>query len=411
MTDSTALAVHEAAPAAAAVVTAGPPALTQPRTLAELRQYAEIMVASGYCKDVKSVAQAVTKMIAGLAQGYDPMTAMNAFHIIEGKLSLTAGEVSARIKRSGKYRQRSWFIDAEGNRIDPTKPNAQVNAAVVEILERVDDTWEALDPSVFTKQDAIVAGVGGKQVWKAYLRNMLYARALTNAARWHCADVFGGPVYTPEELGANVDVIDGEMVVVDATAPGAQPAPAKPMSGFELTALYAEARQMNPDLPADVKVWMATAVEGYAPPNNPTGRMMLDAEARLRAMLSEGATPGENRAVLDAEAAAPTEHPQSSTGALEGQETPAAPNPGLLCPPCLGPPLLATTRARLFATLGELSIRDKQPRLRWASAYEARRADGSPIASFADLSDEQGRFLADRAAEELNAWRVNSGQA
>jgi hypothetical protein len=30
---------------------------------------------------------------------------------------------------------------------------------------------------------------------------MLYARALSNGAKWYCPDVFGGPIYTPDELG------------------------------------------------------------------------------------------------------------------------------------------------------------------------------------------------------------------
>jgi hypothetical protein len=75
---------------------------------------------------------------------------------------------------------------------------------------------EALTPtSVFTIEDAraadLIAGKNG-HTWKKYARNMLFARALTNGARWHCADVFGGPVYTPEEMGA---AVDGEGEVID----------------------------------------------------------------------------------------------------------------------------------------------------------------------------------------------------
>jgi hypothetical protein len=34
---------------------------------------------------------------------------------------------------------------------------------------------------------------------------MLFARAMSNGARWYCPDVFAGPAYTPDELGADVD--------------------------------------------------------------------------------------------------------------------------------------------------------------------------------------------------------------
>jgi hypothetical protein len=40
---------------------------------------------------------------------------------------------------------------------------------------------------------------------------MLYARALSNGAKWYCPDVFGGPIYTPDELGAVVDGETGEL--------------------------------------------------------------------------------------------------------------------------------------------------------------------------------------------------------
>jgi hypothetical protein len=41
---------------------------------------------------------------------------------------------------------------------------------------------------------------------------MLFARAMSNGAKWFCADVFGGPVYTPDELGAAIDMETGEML-------------------------------------------------------------------------------------------------------------------------------------------------------------------------------------------------------
>jgi len=40
---------------------------------------------------------------------------------------------------------------------------------------------------------------------------------MSNGARWYTPDIFGGPVYTPEELGAVVDGETGE--VIDAPTP------------------------------------------------------------------------------------------------------------------------------------------------------------------------------------------------
>jgi hypothetical protein len=48
---------------------------------------------------------------------------------------------------------------------------------------------------------------------------MLFARAMSNGAKWHTPDVFAGnPVYTADELGATVDGETGEVISVDCGA-------------------------------------------------------------------------------------------------------------------------------------------------------------------------------------------------
>ena len=57
------------------------------------------------------------------------------------------------------------------------------------------------------------AGLDSNTNWRKYPRNMLFARAISNGARWYCPDLFGGsPVYTPDELGAEVDGETGEVL-------------------------------------------------------------------------------------------------------------------------------------------------------------------------------------------------------
>jgi hypothetical protein len=53
---------------------------------------------------------------------------------------------------------------------------------------------------------------------------MLFARAMSNGVRWYCPDVTNGnAVYTPEELGAEVDedgnVIDGDFSIPEQNEP------------------------------------------------------------------------------------------------------------------------------------------------------------------------------------------------
>ena len=72
-----------------------------------------------------------------------------------------------------------------------------------------------------------------------FARNMLFARAISNAARWYCPDLFSGnAVYVPEELGA---IVDGDGNVVDV--------PVKLISSPKPDA------DAEPELPEIVKTW------------------------------------------------------------------------------------------------------------------------------------------------------------
>jgi hypothetical protein len=203
-------------------------------SLPELRQVGEIMFASGMFRDLKSVQQAMVKLLAGAELGYGPFQSLRAFHVIEGKPVETSGEITARIKRSGKYRMETYFIDESGNHLDPIKTKSSItHGCVVLIHERVDGTWIPLEPVVFTKDDAKEAGLLSKQVWKSYLRDMLFARTLTAAARRHCADIFGGPIYGPEEFGAEVSIdSEGNQVIVGFEPPAPPPQTVEPKKEY-----------------------------------------------------------------------------------------------------------------------------------------------------------------------------------
>ncbi|MBE0645389.1 MAG: hypothetical protein IH600_15000 [Bacteroidetes bacterium] len=154
---------------------------------------------SGMFKDIRSAFQAIVKIKVGIELGIPPMQAMSGVYIIEGKTCLSATNMAALIKASGKYNYRVQQLDDNG--------------CSIAFYERDDDgKWQSLGPnSTFTMADAQKAGVAGKSVWKSWPRNMLFARALSNAARWYCADIFLGPVYVPEEVGMEVNA-EGEPV-------------------------------------------------------------------------------------------------------------------------------------------------------------------------------------------------------
>jgi len=143
-----------------------------------------LLVKSGFFKDTKSVSQAVAKILAGQELGIGPLRSMSEIHIIEGKPALGSTLIASLIKRSGKYNFRTVEHTEEA----------------CEILFLEGD--EEVGRSRFTFAQAEAAGLPKRgPSWHSFRRNMLWARALTNGARWFCADVFGGAVYTPEELG------------------------------------------------------------------------------------------------------------------------------------------------------------------------------------------------------------------
>ena len=167
-------------------------------TLSETMTLGDALAKSGYFSDAKSAAQAVVKVLAGQELGIGPIAAMTGINIIKGQVSVGANLLAATIKRDGRYNYRV----------------AEHSAEVCEIA--FFEGGKEIGRSRFTKADAQAAGLTGGN-WTKYPRNMLFARALSNGFRWYCPDAAGGaPVYTPEELGADVDGETGEVITVTA---------------------------------------------------------------------------------------------------------------------------------------------------------------------------------------------------
>jgi len=166
-----------------------------------LMQLGDVLSKSGYFADAKGAAQAIVKVLCGQEMGFLPIASMTGIHIINGKPAVGATLQAAAIKRSGRYNYRVKELTDE--------------TCAVEFLERNGDRqWDTLGVSTFTMADARRAQV--KNMDK-FPRNMLFARAVSNGAKWYCPDIFGGPVYTPDELGATVDYETGEIITSTAT--------------------------------------------------------------------------------------------------------------------------------------------------------------------------------------------------
>lgn len=171
-------------------------ALTIYSKMNEMHSAAAALHQSGFFSDVKSQAQALVKVMAGAELGLAPFASMSGIHIVQGKPVLGANLIATLVKSSQRYDYRIKQAD---------------NSACIL-------TWyeggKPVGESSFTMAEANAAGLTNKPTWKAYASDMLFARALTRGARRYAPSIFGGsPIYTPEEMGVDVDE-DGHVINV-----------------------------------------------------------------------------------------------------------------------------------------------------------------------------------------------------
>jgi hypothetical protein len=170
-------------------------------SLNQINFIGQTMAKSGMFPDVKDGAKALVKILAGKEIGVTPFQAMTNIHIIQGKATMGANLMAAKVKGSGKYDYR---VTKLSNKV--CKIMFKQRAATV-------SQWEELGEFTYAIEDAERAGlVKEGSSWVKYPQNMLFARAISSGVRLYCPDVFNGNlIYVPEEMGAQVDE-DGEPV-------------------------------------------------------------------------------------------------------------------------------------------------------------------------------------------------------
>ena len=164
----------------------------------DVERAAKAMSASGFFPDSKEFAKAVVKVLAGRELGFGAFASMSGVAVIQGKPVVGANLTAAAIKQTGKYNYRV---------IEHTDQKCEIQFF---------EAGQPVGKSTFTMDDAKSAGLTNKDNWKKYPRNMLFARAISNGQKWYAPDVYNGvTVYTPDELGANVDeegnIIEGKL--------------------------------------------------------------------------------------------------------------------------------------------------------------------------------------------------------
>lgn len=143
-----------------------------------------------------------------------PMHAINSINVIKGKPTLSAGLMSALVRKHGcKLR-----VKVEG----------QGQAAVAHAkLIRPDDDYEFV--CTWDMERAKRAGVAGGTNWQKYPEAMLKARAISEVCREGAEDFLQGFSYTPEELGGEVEPVSVSSVTVSPMPYYGEPPEAEPI--------------------------------------------------------------------------------------------------------------------------------------------------------------------------------------
>lgn len=184
----------------------------------DAQKLGDLLAASGYFSDARGAAQAAVKVMAGQELGFGPIASMTGIYIVKGRVTLSANLMAAAIKRQRpRYDYRVTEHTAE--------------SCSIEFMQ----DGEHLGESTYSMGDATAAGLASSETWKKHPRNMLFARALSNGAKWFCPDIFGGgPIYTPDELGAVIDGETGEVLGSgDGMPADAAQLPSAPVSSTE----------------------------------------------------------------------------------------------------------------------------------------------------------------------------------
>lgn len=195
-----------------------------------LKEIGRMAISSGLIPTtIKTPEQAMIILLKGRELGIPPMQAFSSIAVVSGKPTMSAELMLSLIYKN-------------------------VPGAIVNYLRSDDKACEieAKRPGgkpakfSFSMADAERAGLAGKGPWKQYPAALLRARTISAMARAVFPDALSGVVYTPEELGAQVD---DEGDIVSAPIIETPPAPV--------------VQKLQPSSQLEAKIFFGSEDKGY----------------------------------------------------------------------------------------------------------------------------------------------------
>lgn len=166
-----------------------------------LKEICSLAIKSGYLpSQINTPEKAVIIALKGRELGVAPMVAFAHINVISGKPCMSSELMLSQIYR--------YFPKTKMTFLENTHEKC-----IIEIFRNNNKNTFS-----FTIQDAQQAGLLNKDPWKKYPQAMLQARCIAKMARALFPDALNGVSYTPEELGADVELDDnGGEAIKDVT--------------------------------------------------------------------------------------------------------------------------------------------------------------------------------------------------
>lgn len=208
------------------------------------QRLANLFAASGCFADIKkditqeqALAQAFVKIELGESMGFSPAESMQGVALISGTPSVSAQLRAARFQRAGYSWDIDWFDnpetgvcegcrlwlyrygkplmkvvrDGKGNVVIGPDGKPAMEHVSVSFLKKDAEMlktkiWEGSSGNRTSREASVIE----KDNWKNTPRNMYFARAITNAQRWHAPGVLSGEVPSTEEVLDQIDPYEHE---------------------------------------------------------------------------------------------------------------------------------------------------------------------------------------------------------
>ena len=171
----------------------------------ECKAVGEILAKSNFFGDCRLTPQAQAKVLAGREIGLPPFASMTGIYLVKGRLTLSANAMATLIQK--------FEFPGGGYRFKFRVKKHTRKCCEIAFFEREspDGPWEEVGTSSFDEEDQKLAKLAGDN-WTKYPRNMMYARAMSNGAKWYCPAVFAGHTpYLPDEVDQRATATeDGE---------------------------------------------------------------------------------------------------------------------------------------------------------------------------------------------------------